>query len=564
MFEELEIGAALFPKDGWPLVVHAHHSILDLEVQQGVLDERLQYNAGCLERARRENKAVRGTYAGLSDLFVPIDTGGPAPVVLVSGPFATAPLATSDILERWRALTARQGNAADPEFMHYLTASLSTLVLDAKHLPPFQRMLEMLAALMAGRGSTHAVMAEVDSLQRDLRDARLAERIWEAVGLMLHEGTSRVWSDRANKGQLAALGLRHFPEHMAVGLFVDRKLETDPIEGLVRRRAYQRACVELALSTGKAASGRLGDHGVIFLLADGGGARQARAALDGLVDMAASLAKRRFGLSLHVGISMLSSPLPEQFVVALAAAESALAHRMRSLRSDQILHHALSPAKPVRELAAILEENPTALPARFDVFMEGVAARSGYMLERARGHLEAAFARMMEVMRDSGTMGPKGLDGLESSVKRAAAEAPTVSELLAVYRRAARDMAAAAQEPTEAHRDQSLRRGVEYVRRHYAEPLSLKRVARVAGFAPNYFSELFRKKQRMTFANYLMQRRLERAKELLWSTSLNLSRVAQLSGLSTRQHLARVFKRSTGMTPVAYRKRERRRTRPWS
>ncbi len=77
----------------------------------------------------------------------------------------------------------------------------------------------------------------------------------------------------------------------------------------------------------------------------------------------------------------------------------------------------------------------------------------------------------------------------------------------------------------------------------------------MAGFAPNYFSQLFREMRGTTFAAFLMKLRLERAQELLVTTSLSLDRVAELCGLVRRQHLIRVLKRTTGETPTDFRSR---------
>jgi len=163
---------------------------------------------------------------------------------------------------------------------------------------------------------------------------------------------------------------------------------------------------------------------------------------------------------------------------------------------------------------------------------------------------------MAEALLDNGALDAKSFAALYAGVERAAGEAGTVNQLFGIYRRALRDIAAAAEEPVPARHDRSLRRAEEYVRQHYTEVLSLRRVARVAGFAPNYFSMLFRRKQRITFERYLMQLRVERAKQLLSSkASLSMQRVAQLSGFSTGHYFGRVFKRFTHETPRAFRRR---------
>jgi YesN/AraC family two-component response regulator len=105
------------------------------------------------------------------------------------------------------------------------------------------------------------------------------------------------------------------------------------------------------------------------------------------------------------------------------------------------------------------------------------------------------------------------------------------------------------------HRDRSLERAEEYMRRHYAESLTLARVAKECGFTPNYFSELFHKKMGTTFEQHLIALRVERARQLLSSTELKLARIAELVGCSTREYLGRMFKRATGETPIAYRQR---------
>src|SRR5262249_42317617 len=70
--------------------------------------------------------------------------------------------------------------------------------------------------------------------------------------------------------------------------------------------------------------------------------------------------------------------------------------------------------------------------------------------------------------------------------------------------------------------------------------------ARLAGFAPNYFSALFRQRQGVTFERYVSDLRVERAKQLLASSTLSVARVGELSGFSSAQYFSKVFRRSVG------------------
>jgi AraC-like DNA-binding protein len=548
VFEDLDVAAAVLQSGRWG-VIHERSSLLEFEFEHGVEMDRFAYNQRCFARMRRERAPVLGTHAGFCDLFVPILLRGGEAAALVAGPFATGRPTSTDLLERWRRLSGRQGLVGDPEFARYIAASLSTLVLSGEALAMFREMLERLADQMASRGSATETHARIQALREALAVTRLADRIWRTTRAMVDERTSRTWSSPARARELAELGLARFPDRVAVGLLADRDRRSDPVEALLRRHAFQRATVELSRAAGHAVAGRVGDHGVVFLSAARG-----RRDLRGLVEKASSLGQRSFGLTMHAGLAVSSGPLPAQYQAALAAAESALSRGVDTAEATADGPASSALAELRRELGRMAESDPSGLAARFDRFVEVVAIRCGHRLEPMRAHLEAGFGRIVEGLSQSGTMERKAENTLVRRLERDALEVSTVSDLLALYRRAVEDVADAESRPVAARHERSLRRAEEYMREHYAEPLSLARVAQEAGFAPNYFSALFHAEQRTTFAGYLQKLRIERAKQLLSGTPLTLQRIAQLCGLSTRHYLGRVFKRAADMTPVAYRR----------
>jgi AraC-like DNA-binding protein len=129
-----------------------------------------------------------------------------------------------------------------------------------------------------------------------------------------------------------------------------------------------------------------------------------------------------------------------------------------------------------------------------------------------------------------------------------------MEDLFGEYRRAAADLVAAVERPAVAQRDRSLRRAVDYIHQHYTEPLRLEEAAAVAGFAPKYFSRLFADRERVPFARYVVGLRLERAKQLLASTEIEVARVAELCGFGSPQYFAAVFREALHTTPLAYRR----------
>jgi AraC-like DNA-binding protein len=241
----------------------------------------------------------------------------------------------------------------------------------------------------------------------------------------------------------------------------------------------------------------------------------------------------------------------------LGAAENALEARATLVFAKPSAARA-HPLRELREeLSRVVDEQPAALPARFESYLQSVLLRSGQLVEMARPELELCFERITGQLLRRGGLDAKSFNAVRDTLDRVAANARSVSELLSAYRIAVADIWEAAQHPVAARQGRDLRVAMRYVQEHCAEPLRLADAARAAGFAPKYFSRLFRQRQGMTFARHLARVRLERAKELLSGTELSVTRVAELTGYRFPQYFCRVFVRETGQTPLAYRQRLR-------
>jgi AraC-like DNA-binding protein len=562
VFEELSVCAALREGGPWQVglgarwrAIHVRPSLPDFEQEHGREHERDKYNVRCMTEARDTKAIVRGEHAGLSDLFVPIVVGAHVPAVLAVGPYQRSRPTSAEILARWRFITGRQGHPADPEFAYYLSMTLSTLVLDGGLEKTFERFLSCFARLVGGDGRAQTI-DEADALRVALYPARSAERTWDATRSMVDDRTARGWSSPHNQGSLLQLGLARVPERVLVGLVVTRA-GAEPVDALLRRDAFQRACVGLARATGNVTTGKVGDYGVMFLApTTRSAARTSQKMLD-LADKAATLARRTFRLDLHFGLSTLppTAPLSEHYETALGAAETALSKDVRIVSAVGGKEHVAFPLHELRRrLAEIVAERPEELPALCERYFEAVALHCGYQVESARGHLEAGFEHVAGALLDGALIDEKAYGDTSRGLAKAAREARTLAELTLAYRRVITDMTEAARRPVRAGQDRNLGRALVYIQRHYAEPLRLADAARAGGFAKNYFSALFKRHERMTFARYLLNLRIERAKELLVRTDLGLRQVAELSGFRTRFYLGGVFKRAVGKTPLQWRR----------
>jgi AraC-like DNA-binding protein len=550
IFETLNVAATIWDGEVWRHL-HRHESVIWFEVEHGVELERNRHNTRFMNHAWKKRELVIGKHAGLSDLFAPIVADDRVLGVLLVGPFGTERPSATDLLARWKALTGRQGHPSDPAFAHFVSMSLSTLVLDTAEVRSFSRLIALFGALIAGTAAAETLRVELDELMAGLAAARHVERVWDAARSLVDEETSRTWATPFR--DLESVGLTRVPERVLVALSVARERDPDPVEDLVRRDAFQRACVKLGASAG-AISGRVGDYGVTFLSTRIGSEARRRQHLLELSDKATALA-RRHGLDLHFGLSGLpaKAPLWDRYSAALAAAESALIQRTRLVEGAREARPGARLAELRQGLAKAAQRDPDILPAQFDRYLESVRVHSGMQLGPIKVELEAGFERLSQILLESGSLDAKSLRDSSDGLERAALDARTIAELFDAYRRSVRDLAEAVKHPVPARRERSLRRAVTYIHRHYAEPLSLPLVARIAGFAPSYFSVLFQRRERTSFESYVQKLRVERAKQLLATTDLRVERVAQLSGFVGRPHFSQVFKRSVGVTPSQHR-----------
>jgi AraC-like DNA-binding protein len=99
----------------------------------------------------------------------------------------------------------------------------------------------------------------------------------------------------------------------------------------------------------------------------------------------------------------------------------------------------------------------------------------------------------------------------------------------------------------------SIFRAIDYMEKHFQDPLSLTEVARSAFLSPSYFSHLFRKTTSTSFAHYLQQIRVREAKKLLRQTERNVTEIAFDSGFNNLSHFNRVFRKLVGANPTEYR-----------
>lgn len=114
-------------------------------------------------------------------------------------------------------------------------------------------------------------------------------------------------------------------------------------------------------------------------------------------------------------------------------------------------------------------------------------------------------------------------------------------------------------EPRDAHPGPRLtawqcRRVLQHIEANLAEPLRNRGLASLVDYSEFHFNVAFRNSVGASPHEFIIRRRIERARQLMLSTDLPLCGIASECGLADQAHLSRLFRRVVGETPAAWRR----------
>ncbi len=97
-----------------------------------------------------------------------------------------------------------------------------------------------------------------------------------------------------------------------------------------------------------------------------------------------------------------------------------------------------------------------------------------------------------------------------------------------------------------------------YIADHYAFDIPLERLANIACMSETKLKTCFKRRFGCTVTQYIQARRMSQAEHLLIDTDFTMGQIAQMIGYTTSSRFAELFKKSTGILPIEYRKLARR------
>ena len=99
-----------------------------------------------------------------------------------------------------------------------------------------------------------------------------------------------------------------------------------------------------------------------------------------------------------------------------------------------------------------------------------------------------------------------------------------------------------------------VQRIIQYLEENYDQNITLSALEKEFFFNASYISRVFKLKTGKNYSDYLLDIRIEHAKELLTGTNRSISYISDTVGFGNSKYFSRIFKEKTGMQPIAYRK----------
>ena len=102
-----------------------------------------------------------------------------------------------------------------------------------------------------------------------------------------------------------------------------------------------------------------------------------------------------------------------------------------------------------------------------------------------------------------------------------------------------------------------IERATNYFNENYQKPISVTAYATSRGMSAGWFINNFKKINKVTPAQYLINLRITNAIEMLIGSNKNITEIANAVGIEDSLYFSRIFKRHTGVSPSDYRRKVR-------
>lgn len=147
----------------------------------------------------------------------------------------------------------------------------------------------------------------------------------------------------------------------------------------------------------------------------------------------------------------------------------------------------------------------------------------------------------------------KGLKlGAEDYLLKAQADDAKIMEVLARLKEKLESRKIPEKKPEAEYTSQIVGKMIEYIEKEYQNPVKLSEVARMLNYNSDYLSQIFKKSTGKNFNTYLIEIRMEKAKEFLLTSNRKIREIAEMVGYTNEMYFSTAFKGYTGISPKKF------------
>lgn len=99
-----------------------------------------------------------------------------------------------------------------------------------------------------------------------------------------------------------------------------------------------------------------------------------------------------------------------------------------------------------------------------------------------------------------------------------------------------------------------LQKAVDYINENLENPIKIKDITKVSNLSKSVLYKRFHDNFNCTVIDYVIEKRVEKAAEMIERTSLSMENISQKLGFSSKSYFSKIFKKKMGVSPIQYRK----------
>ncbi len=94
---------------------------------------------------------------------------------------------------------------------------------------------------------------------------------------------------------------------------------------------------------------------------------------------------------------------------------------------------------------------------------------------------------------------------------------------------------------------------MDFIYNHISSRITIKELANYTDLSPSYLSRLFKKELGISISDYISEKKIEKAQNLLKYSDFTFIEIANYLAFSSQSHFIQTFKKAVGLTPKKYR-----------